>query len=128
MPDVSLSIQNSKKPPVRKVVLTRLKDAVLGKHYRLSIVFTNAANMRRLNRAYRKIDGPTDILSFPLSETEGEIFVAPAVARREAVRFNNPFPDFLLFLFIHGFLHLKGMGHGSRMEAQERTFRKKFNI
>ena len=117
-----------KKLPIPRAFFVAAKNALLGKSYELSIVFVGPARMRRLNRAYRKIDKTTDILSFPLSETEGEIFISTAVARREAVKFGRPFDNFLLFLLIHGFFHLKGMKHGSRMEREEEKFRRRFNI
>lgn len=125
---LALSFLSKHKPHISRVLLLRLKDAALGKRYSLSVVFTDSAQMGRLNRAYRHKDKPTDILSFPLSKTEGEIFIAPSVAQREAKKFNRPPQNFLLFLLIHGMLHLKGLRHGSRMERQEDKFRKQFGI
>jgi len=125
---LAISFHSHQKPRISRALLLRLKNAVLGEHYSLSVVFTNSARMRRLSRAYRKIDKTTDILSFPLSETEGEVFIAPVVARREAVKFGRPFDNFLLFLLIHGFLHLKGCKHGKKMESLERVWRKKLKI
>lgn len=126
---MSVTISNLlKEPSTSRPLLLRIKDTILGKRYQLSIVFTNAAQMRRLNRAYRKKDTPTDILSFPLSKSEGEIFIAPSVAQREAKKCNRSPQNFLLFLVIHGLLHLKGLAHGSRMERHEVKFRKQFGI
>jgi probable rRNA maturation factor len=125
---LALSFLSKNKPRISRALLRRMKDAVLGKHYILSVVFTNLAQMRRLNRAYRGKNEPTDILSFPLSKTEGEVFIAPSVARREAKKFGMPFEDLLRFLVIHGLLHLKGMKHGSRMEKLEAKFGKQFGI
>ncbi len=105
-----------------------MKEAVLGKKYRLSVVVITLAKMRSLNRTYRKKDAPTDILSFPLSKTEGEIFLNLTEAGKESKKFGRPFENFIAFLFIHGLVHLKGFAHGSRMEVLERKFRNKFNV
>jgi probable rRNA maturation factor len=71
---------------------------------------------------------PTDILSFPLSENEGEIYINPATARKEAKKFDRPYDNFILFLLIHGLVHLKGYEHGAIMESIETRFRKKFKV
>lgn len=105
-----------------------MKEAVLGKKYRLSIAIITLAKMRSLNKTYRKKDAPTDILSFPLSKTEGEIFLNLQDARKESKKFGRTFENFIAFLLIHGLVHLKGFAHGSRMEALETKFRKKFGI
>ncbi len=105
-----------------------IKNAVLGKSYDLSLVFLTDTEMHELNLSSRSKDKPTNILSFPLSETEGEIFIAPAYARNEAPSFEREFSNYILFLFIHGLTHLKGFDHGSTMENEERKIRKQFAI
>ena len=105
-----------------------IKNKVLGPKYQLSLNFVSPAESKKLNSKYRGKNNPTDILSFPLSKTEGEIYLDLKTSATEAVKFDRSFENFLLFLFIHGLLHLKGFEHGSRMEAQEIKFRKKFGI
>lgn len=105
-----------------------MKEAALGKAYKLSVVIATREEIRALNRTYRNKDAPTDILSFPLSKTEGEIFLNFVEARKESKKFGRSFPNFIAFLFIHGLVHLKGFAHGSRMEALEAKFRKRFGI
>jgi probable rRNA maturation factor len=103
-----------------------IKDAILGESYELSLVFITSAKIRALNRIYRKKDKATDILSFPLSKTSGEIFICLSETKKEAPKFDLTFDDFLIFLFIHGLLHLKGMDHGATMERKEKYFLKQF--
>ncbi len=105
-----------------------IKKAALGKKYKLSLVFTDPAEMRKLNLIYRDKNEPTDILSFPLSDTEGEIFISRSVARKEAVKFGRPLNNFIEFLLIHGCVHLKGYDHGDKMELIEKQLRKKFKV
>ena len=105
-----------------------MKDAVLGKKYELSVVIVSRDKIKRLNFSHRGKNVPTDILSFPLSETSGEIFLNLDEAKKEAKKFDRKFENFLGFLFIHGLVHLEGFEHGSRMEALERKYRAKFGI
>ncbi len=105
-----------------------MKEAVLGKDYDLSWSFISSEKIKRLNLSYRNIDKPTDILSFPLSKKEGEIYICLAEARKEAKKFDRKYENFLRFLFIHGLAHLKGYDHGSTMESIEVKFRKKFGV
>lgn len=105
-----------------------MKEAALGKRYLLNLVFTTPARMRKLNLIYRDIDAPTDILSFPLSDSEGEIYICLSESRKEAKKFERTYANFIPFLFIHGCVHLKGYDHGSTMESIEAKLRRKFKI
>jgi len=110
------------------LVFSRMKDAVLGNKYDLSVAIVGSARMRALNKHYRGLDKPTDILSFPLSKKEGEIYICLSETKKEAEKFERTYDNFLLFLFIHGLVHLKGYDHGAIMESIEQKFRKKFGI
>lgn len=105
-----------------------MKDAILGKKYELSLVIVSKSEIKKLNKKYRGIDKPTDILSFPLSSNEGEIFINLDMAKIEAMKFDRSYENFLGFLFIHGLVHLKGFDHSSTMESIEACFRNKFGI
>jgi len=105
-----------------------IKKAVLGNKYELSLVFTTPQKIKLLNKIYRNINKPTDILSFPLSKTSGEIFICKSEAKKEMLKFGRSYKNFLTFLFIHGCVHLKGFNHGEKMEKIEAKFRKKFKV
>ncbi len=105
-----------------------MKDAILGKKYELSLVIVSLSEIRKLNKKYRGINKSTDILSFPLSKNEGEIYINLDMVKQQALKFNKSYENFLGFLFIHGLVHLKGFDHGSTMERIEARFRKKFGI
>lgn len=83
-----------------------IKNRVLGEKYDLSMVMADEAMMKKLNETYRKKKGPTDVLSFPLSKTMGEIFISKKATQKD-------------YLFIHSLLHLKGLKHGKIMEKEE---------
>ncbi|HJL55769.1 MAG: rRNA maturation RNase YbeY [Candidatus Pacebacteria bacterium] len=105
-----------------------MKTAVLGKNYELSLVFIGSKKSQTLNKKYRKKDKPTNILSFPLSKTTGEIFICPETAKKDAKKFNMKEREFIGYLFIHGLMHLKGLRHSSTMERAEKKVRLKFSI
>ena len=106
----------------------QIKDTVLGKHYDLTMIVTNQARMKRLNTIYRDKESATDILSFPISKNEGEIYICPSETRKEAKKFERTYENFFAYLFIHGCTHLKGHDHGAIMEGIEARIRRKFGI
>jgi probable rRNA maturation factor len=116
------------KNTISEAQFDEIKNTVLGKDYDLSLAFVSAACIKKLNRTYRGIDKPTDILSFPFSASAGEIYICKSVARTEAKKFSRAPDNFLLFLFIHGLVHLKGFDHSSTMERIESQFREQFKI
>ena len=106
----------------------RMKEEILGKRYRLSLVFAGDALSRSLNKRYRKKDKVANILSFPMDKKEGEIFINLKEARKDAPLFKKSYNAFVAHLFIHGCLHLKGLAHGSKMEALEKSTLRKFGL
>ncbi len=106
----------------------KMKESVLGPSYTLSIAFIGRDRSRILNRRYRGKDNATNVLSFPVSRTEGEIYLCTEVIRREQKKFGRNFSNLVAFLLIHGLVHLKGFDHGSRMESHEKRIRRAFGI
>src|ERR1700728_2871334 len=104
-----LSISNTTKAKLPRLALPDIKNGVLGKNHELTLASLSAAEMMRLNRIHRNIDKPTDILSFPLSHSEGEMYICLTETKKEAKNFDRTYENFLAFLFIHGCVHLKGM-------------------
>lgn len=105
-----------------------IKEAILGKRYHLSLTFMGETRARTLNQAYRKKDYVPNVLSFPLTDTVGEIVITPAIAKREAVQFHLSYAGYVQYLFIHGCLHLKGYDHGATMERLEARYKKRFSL
>ena len=97
----------------------RVKNKTLGKKYDLSIVASDDKLMKKLNKEYRKKDKTTNVLSFPLSEDTGEIFINIPLAKKEAKDCGSTIKKYLDFLFIHSLLHLNGYDHGEKMEREE---------
>lgn len=110
-----------KQGPLPDVPFLLIKEKLIGKKYDLTVIFCTPEESRLRNKMYRDKDYPTNILSFPLSENEGEIYISLSTARRDAKKFELVYRKFLHLLFIHGVLHLKGHLHGSTMEELEDT-------
>ena len=117
--------------------IVRLGLAIAGVRGRvaLSINLVGIRRMRVLNRIYRKRDKATDVLSFPLGETQqngytertlGDLFLCIPVARAAARREHIGLPGKMAWLTVHGLLHLLGYDHersphqAARMVALER--------
>jgi probable rRNA maturation factor len=122
----NLQIINKTKGKLPSLPFAELKKEILGEGYTLSVAFVGAKKSRELNRNYRSKDRSTNILSFSLSKTAGELVLCPAVIKKETKKFGKNFHDLLGFLVIHGMLHLKGRRHGSIMEKEETKYDEKY--
>lgn len=105
-----------------------MKDDILGKSYNLTLVFVGERRARMLNEAHRKKSYVPNVLSFPLTPSAGEIYIAPKVAEKEAHKFDMTPLGYIGYLFIHGLLHLKGYPHGDTMEKAEKKFVSKYKL
>jgi probable rRNA maturation factor len=93
----------------------------------LAIVLTDDSRIRALNRVWRGMDKPTNVLSFPAAKRGkgappgviGDIVIAYETAAREAAAQATPFLHHLAHLAVHGFLHLHGYDHEVEEEAEE---------
>ena len=103
-----------------------IKEKILGKNYNLNVIFCSPLLSQKLNREYRNKDYPTNILSFPLDETQGEIYIQLQKARLDAKSHDMGYNKFIHLLFIHGCLHLLGHDHGDDMEYIEEKYLSKF--
>ena len=122
----NFTIQRRTKGTIPNVPFLQLKNAILGKKYELSLVFPKINESKDLHITWKNKTDPVNILSFPLDENEGEIFITLSKARTEAKKYQRTYHNHLTFLFIHGCLHLKGMDHGDKMEKEEEYWCKKF--
>lgn len=115
-----------KKGSLPNAPFLRMKEALLGKSYSLTIIFCTPKESQERNKEYRGKNYPTNILSFPLSNNEGEIYISLSTAKKDASKFEMSHEKFIHLLLVHGMLHLKGHAHGSTMEALEEQYLKRF--
>ncbi len=93
----------------------------LGEERDFSVTFVTDNEIRALNKKYRDIDAPTDILSFRLADGEdffpspdeelGDIFISIDSMKRNADELGVDYNEELERLLLHGVLHLRGMDH-----------------
>lgn len=87
----------------------------------MTIVLTDDAQLHQLNREYLGIDAPTDVLSFPASETDpetgarylGDILISIRRAESQAKAAGHPLESEAQLLVVHGVLHLLGHDHAA---------------
>lgn len=106
----------------------QIKNDLLGRPYSLSLVFVGPGRARALNRKNRKKTYVPNVLSFPLDDSHGEIFITPQIAKKEAKRRGMTTQGYVGYLFIHALLHLKGGRHGDTMDTLERQYCTKYNL
>lgn len=123
-----VSIRTTIRGPVPRIPFERIARATLGDTYELSLVICGDALARRMNRQYRNKSYSPNVLSFPLSKREGELFLNIPCAAREARRHGLLLRARVALLFVHGCLHLKGLFHGRTMERTERRVLRAFSI
>lgn len=136
---MSLDITSTLKGPAPfakgagRLPFEKIARAMLGHRYELSLVICGDSLARRMNQKYRparpgKKTYASNVLSFPLTKNEGEIFLNVQKAAREARRLRIPLKGRLALLFVHGCFHLKGFRHGRTMESKERRVLRAFNL
>lgn len=79
----------------------------------VNVLVTGDAEVRRLNRRFRRKDKPTDVLSFPAPDRHcaGDIAISASTAARNARRLGHTTAEELKILLLHGMLHLAGHDH-----------------
>ena len=124
------------------LALRTLKGAAFEKKAELSVLLTGDGEMKRLNRAYRKKNRTTDVLSFSLLEGRnlragskgttplGDVVISVPQAKRQAAAQKWALRNELSLLLAHGILHLFGYDHVNRagtkrmFALQDRILRK----
>ncbi len=122
-----ISIERKTKGKLPSLPFEFLINDILGKKFEISIVFVGDKESQKINREYRDKDYPTNVLSFPLSDTSGEIFINLKKVRGDAKNFEKTYKEFLLHILIHGLLHVKGLDHGDEMDKLEEKYIKKYS-
>ena len=104
----------------------------------LSITLTDDKNIHVLNKKYRGIDRATDVLSFAFRESDepevigadfeilGDVIISLERAKVQAEEFGHSFLREIIFLEVHGLLHLLGYDHIADDERQEMETEQKF--
>ncbi len=91
---------------------------------RIGLSLVDNKTIRKINKKYRKKDVPTDVVSlsyienvrnkavsFPVDDLIGEIFISVETAKKQADEYGWSLNEELIFLFVHGLLHVFGFDH-----------------
>lgn len=106
-------------------MFSRIMEEVLP-GWDISLVFVGTKRARSLNKNLRGKTYIPNVLSYALSQKSGEIIICPYEAERQSAAYGLKKHDFILYLFIHGILHIKGWAHGGKMEKCEQYLLAKF--
>jgi probable rRNA maturation factor len=124
---------------LERVLLSALAGDGLRGAVELSLVVTDDAEIEDLNRRYRQLDQPTDVLSFAQLESPaeagveqfpttgarqlGDIVISGDRVRAQAIEYEHSQQRELAYLAVHGLLHLLGYDHET--EAERKIMREK---
>ena len=102
-----------------------------------NVIFVDINKIHEINREYRGIDRPTDVISFALEDDLdieldhrllGDIYICLERAHEQAIEYNHSYLRELSFLMIHGLLHLLGYDHVNSKEEEKIMFGKQEDI
>ena len=106
-------------------------------NFEVSVTYTDNLGIRELNRFYRNIDHETDVLSFPIMDSEGfdidpvtyscmlgDIVISVEKAIEQAIEYGHSFEREIAFLTVHSMLHLLGYDHVNSEEEEKEMFEK----
>lgn len=105
----------------------------------VNVLVTSSEEVRSLNRRFRGLDKPTDVLSFPpllISEPQrkqvaGDVVISADIARGNALRLGHSLENEVKILVLHGILHLAGFDHehdDGEMARKESRLRRQLKL
>lgn len=127
---------------LRRAIEATLEYEKVGGECEVSLTFTDNAGIRALNKKYREIDRPTDVLSFPQIDFEnddvdlsddsykvlGDIVISLERAAEQAAEIGHSTEHEAAFLCIHSTLHLLGYDHETGEDDEKEMFNKQKEI
>lgn len=133
--EVEIELSDTEKETMNEIKKVLIKAAELEKlpPVSVTIMIVDNEQIQTFNRKYRQKDVPTDVLSFPLYENIeewvkedwedsvqlGDIIISLPKAREQAIDYGHSLKREILFLAVHGFLHLIGYDHETKEEEEE---------
>lgn len=114
-------------PLMKRVIRTCVEQMYPHHRFEVELTLCGDGEIRRINREFRGIDRPTDVLSFPMLEFHmpnvyvslGNIVLSVETARRQAEEYGHSLKRELCFLCAHSALHLLGYDHETDVEREE---------
>ena len=122
-----MEVNNFTRFMVDEKALRKIAERVLAEEKKdcteLSVSIVGPEGIKRLNKKYRKIGKPTDVLSFTYNDA-GEIILCPQVIKENAKKYGEDFKKELNRVFIHGILHILGYDHEKGGKEEEKMTEK----
>lgn len=128
---------------IRKAVRTTLRSEKFPDDVEVSVTLTDNEEIHELNREYRGVDRPTDVLSFPMAEDDdnigdfdmdkgavllGDIVISVEKIEEQAKEYKHSFERELAYLTIHSTLHLLGYDHVNDERSEKEMTEKQDKI
>ena len=102
----------------------------------ITITFTTPEQIHKINKEYRQVDRPTDVLSFPMFKRKeleekiekqdfehedvlGDIIISIEKVKEQAIEYGHSFERELSYMLVHGFYHLMGYDHIKEEDKKE---------
>ena len=124
---------------IEQVIISAAKELKLEDNFEVSITIVDNNRIHEINKEYRSIDRPTDVISFAIEDNDdefeiffdeldddialprllGDIFISMDKAEEQAEEFDHSIAREIGFLTVHGFLHLNGYDHQTEEEEKE---------
>lgn len=124
--DAKLDLDDLEKKAAATIA-TVLEAEAYNENVEVSLSFVDRDRIHQLNRDYRKVDRPTDVLSFPMDEDYvegfdemlGDIVICLDVAKEQADDFGHSLEREIMYLICHSTLHLLGYDHENEEDKRE---------
>ena len=114
---------------MQRAAETALDEEGIKAQAELSVSFTDLDGIHRLNKEYRGVDRPTDVLSFPMYERGefpgeglielGDVVICREKAMEQAMEYGHSYERELIYLFVHSVFHLLGYDHEEEDDKKE---------
>lgn len=116
-----------------KIARSTFKELKIRPAFEVSVLITTNQMIKKLNLKYRKLNKPTDVLSFPAYSKQelkklkvskqmlnlGDIVIAHQLAKSQAAEYGHSLKREISFLFVHGLLHLLGYDHNNKADEKQ---------
>lgn len=113
---------------LRQVTDCAVRSITGREDWEITVSLVGEEQIYKLNRSWRSVDRPTDVLSFPMLEAWeepgedanllGDVVICLPVAKRQAAEYGHGIQRELAFLAVHGVLHLLGRDHENDLERE----------
>ena len=116
--------------------ISKVCQSLIGRKgkFEVSVTIVDLETIHSINREYRNIDRPTDVISFAFLDNDdlppikgapillGDIYICKEIAIKQAEEYNHSLRRELAFLYTHGLLHLFGYDHVNNQDEEKLMF------